>query len=74
MWKYVVLDREGKIHYDIFEADMEYNASIMAGYLEKQGFEVLYLSKITPMELGSYLLRMPLLERHRTYASNGGKA
>ena len=70
MWKYVVLDQNGKIQSNIFETDVEYNASVVAGYLEKQGFEVLYLSKITPMELGAYLLRMPLLERHRTYAVN----
>ena len=68
MWKYVVLNSEGKIQSDIYETDVDYNASVVASYLEKQGFEVLYLSKITPIELGAYLLRSPLLEKHRTYA------
>lgn len=61
MWKYIVKDKDGKIIYDTFD-NVSFKAHEIAYLLEIEGFEVLSLSKISPLEAGAFMIKTKLPE------------
>lgn len=58
MWKYIVFDKNGKVHIDYFEDDLNMKASQICALLESSGFEVLELKKVNTVSLNAALYKM----------------
>ena len=59
MWKYTVIDKDGKVHTDIYQSNIQYKASEICRFLESCDFEVISLRKATLIEIAAFMFRFP---------------